>query len=201
MPELNEVQLQFIKKYLGITGLGDTGDLSVDFDSIAKRTHDAVAAHPEVERVLLGLLRSLQDAVTVGDSTQADTQMTFLTDRLDTLDTTTRLPDIKSVVEMGLAEASRQLLPEDPEVVQALYEEARTNLSTLPDSIRDAAVSYEAELNRLRIRGDALVARLKKGEMPPNETAAHHSEVDQICIRLEEMTSEFHKLLASQDAL
>lgn len=201
MPELNEVQLQFIKKYLGITGLGDTGGLSVDLDSIAKRTHDAVAAHPEVERVLLGLLRSLQDAVTAGDSTQADNQMTLLTDRLDTLDTTTRLPDINSVVEMGLAEASCQLLPEDPEVVQALYEEARANLSTLPDSIRDAAVSYEAELNRLRIRGDALVARLKKGEMPPTETAAHHSEVDQICIRLEEMTSEFHKLLASQDAL
>jgi hypothetical protein len=201
LTNLNATQLQFLQKYLNMPAMTDGGEETLKSGPLARRTLAAIAAHPRAERVLNGLLGAVYAAENAGDEAGFSRCAELLTDRLDTLQNAPDIPDIKSVVELGLAEASQMLLPEDPAIVEAAFEEARAAMGTLPDGIRDAAVAYEAELIRLRARGDALVAKLEKGDLPPTEAAAHHSEVDQICVRLEVMTSEFQKVFLAEGVL
>lgn len=201
MADLSDSQFKFVTTYLGSSKRLDTAKPEPDLGSYAARIKSTLAMHPQAKAVLVGLLKAASDAQKSQNTAEVQRQLAMLQERLDALDGAPPLPDLKSILEVGLAKASQSLLPEDPTMIFTAYEAAQAEVQTLPAGIRDAALRFTTELNQLRARGDQLVARLKKGDLPPTEAAAHHSEVDQICVRLEDITADLHKVLQSEGAI
>jgi len=199
---LTEAQRAFIDAYLlKRTQDGGTGMPDVNFKVLAGRIASIVADNSGAKRPLEGLLKAAQAAVAGGDASEAKRQLELLQDSLESWSGAGALPNLKDVLDGGLAELSRTLSPEDIEGLAEASEQVDEVLAVLPDHVQKATKVYTAEISQLRARGDRLVKMLESGSLPPFSKAAHHNEIDQICLRIEARTAEMKKILEKENVL
>lgn len=205
MSDLTDQQVAFLNKFLGL-GIGRSEGVS---DGIDARRHAAMASkvalmvekHPRAGRILDGLLRAAGTALAEGDTAEFQRQAQLLDDRLDALGEMQELPDPKEVLDRGLLDLSRELSPEEAAALEIAYNEAQETIGELPETVREPAREYVVEMSRMRQRGEQLVERLKAGGLSVKERAAHHSEIDQICVRVEQLAADLTNILKREGVL
>lgn len=204
MVDLTQQQISFLNKFIGLNLSSDGEDAAPDraaLKAAAIRVKAVVESKPQAKMILEGLLREAAQALDAGDAGESERQMSMLSERLDTWEGMDALPDLKSIIDDGLLGKSQQLTPEQSEAVSAAYETTKADLEIFPESVRGAAATFMADLDRLKQRGEQLVGLIEAGDLGPSQRAAHHNEIDQICIRIEGMTADLKSLFEKENVL